>query len=58
MIADLLPLLAFTAVLVIARNVFEAYVLDHAQDGREANERRRLHAQRSNTVKSKRFDLG
>ena len=31
MIADLLPLLAFTALIVIARNVFEAYVLDRPQ---------------------------
>ena len=39
MIADLLPLLAYAAVAVIARNLFEACLLDHAQRRMEARER-------------------
>ncbi len=38
MITDLLPLLAFSAVVVIARNVFEAYVLDREQHRFEVRE--------------------
>ena len=38
MIADLIPLLAFAALVVIARNVFEAYVLDEARHRIEARE--------------------
>jgi hypothetical protein len=42
MITDLLPLLAFTAFVVIARNVFEAYVLDRAQHSMETEELSRV----------------
>jgi hypothetical protein len=38
MIGDLIPLLAFTALVVIARNVFEAYVLERAQQRAEVRE--------------------
>ena len=55
MIADLLPLLAFAAVLVVARNVFEAYVLDHEQGRRETDERLRLRAQHGDGPRATRF---
>jgi hypothetical protein len=44
MIADLLPLLAFTAFVVIARNVFEAHVMDQQQRRMEARELVRVKA--------------
>ena len=53
MIADLIPLLAFTAIVVIARNVFEAYVLGHEQRRLEAQELVRVshsHAQHGRRV--------
>jgi hypothetical protein len=42
MIADLVPLLVFAAFVVVARNVFEAYVLDHEQRRRELRELARV----------------
>ena len=42
MIADLLPLLAFTSLVVIARNLFEAYIVSHEQRRMEAKERLRV----------------
>jgi hypothetical protein len=47
MIADLIPLLAFAAFVVIARNVFEAYVLEHARKRIEAQELVRVRASHS-----------
>jgi hypothetical protein len=41
MIADLLPLLAFVAVVVLGRNAFEAYVLDRARARIEEQELKR-----------------
>ena len=49
MIGDLIPLLAFTALVVIARNVFEAYVLDRAQ--RQAEVREFAHARTAHPVR-------
>lgn len=42
MIADLLPLLAFTSLVVIARNLFEAYIVGHERRRMEAQERVRV----------------
>lgn len=42
MIADLIPLLAFAAIIVIARNIFEAHVLHQEQVRLEARERVRI----------------
>lgn len=39
MVADLLPLLVFASIVVIARNLFEAYVLAHSRRQIEARER-------------------
>jgi hypothetical protein len=44
MIADLLPLLAFVTLVVIARNVFEAHVLDQERRRLEARELVRVEA--------------
>jgi hypothetical protein len=56
MIADLIPLLAFAAIVVIARNLFEAYVLDHEQRRLEAREWVRVshsHSQGRRVVRSR-----
>jgi hypothetical protein len=51
MIADLIPLLAFATFLVIARNVFEAHILDHERRQIEARERVHLKDQTGTRVR-------